>query len=460
MTLRGWRLLPMIVSLAGVSALSLAAFAAEPPPIRGRGKPFGYERSSYTIALPVLAKARGWTLATSATMTHRPLDATSKIPGWGLFKDGPNVVYLEVAARLVAPEHRHWTASMNLPEGLVERVLIAKNRPGIVRIAVRAREPITLSTAFERRGDAWVLAVRPVPVTVRAPKAVPTPMATPTPFVAPSPEPPLSTPSPEPSVVPLPEPSPEMPPAQSFEFEPEVVEAPLPEPSRGGRDEALTERGRSRLDLRRRVLNLGESYPTGGVNQLTVRDLGAWELDWSHRWGAGLESQVKLGLWESYQIQDADIPGSTHDRDSAELSAALRLERAWGPLRLTPYAGAFARRVAVRNTVEPLAPMYLFSREALFYGPELGGHVAMPLFGPIDLVASTHLRPLSLVNLESGVPLLGPLYGVGGTLGLELTQGTLVGRLDVGSEILRGYVSPFQQDFWPPQLSLSIGYRY
>jgi hypothetical protein len=435
----------MVLSLASVSALSLAAFAAEPPPIRGRGKPFGYDRVSQTITLPVLAKARGWRLDASPNVMHRPVNATSKIPAWGLFKDGPNVAYLEVAERLVAPEHRHWTASMNLPEGLVERVLIAKNRPGIVRIAVRAREPITLETAFERRGDAWVLAVRPMPVAVSAPEASPTP------FVAPSPEP---------SVFPQPEPSPSMPPAQSFEFEPEVVEVPLPEPSREPRDEAASERGHSRLDLRRRMLNLSENYPSGGVNQLAVRDLGAWELDWIHHWGPGLESQVTLGLWESYQIQDADIPGSTHDRDSAELSAALRMERSWGRLRLVPYAGAFARRATVRNSVQPLAPMYLFSREALFYGPELGGHVTLPLFGPFDLVASTHVRPLSLANLEAGVPLLGPLYGAGGALGLELKEGAWVGRLDLGAAILRGYASPFQQDVWPPQVGLSIGYRY
>jgi len=54
-----------------------------------------------------------------------------------------------------------------------------------------------------------------------------------------------------------------------------------PEPSRVGREDSSPERGRSRLELRRRVLNVSENYPLGGANQLAARDLGAWEALWA-----------------------------------------------------------------------------------------------------------------------------------------------------------------------------------
>lgn len=420
----------LALALAALSllVLPLNAVSAQPAEIRGKGRPFGFDARSQTVSLPLVQPGSLFSLPGASDARRLPLDGALTLPGMSVHADGPNVAYVEVDSRLISPSHRHWTASMNSAQGLVERVLVAKNRPGVVRIAVRAREPIRLLAHLERHGGTWRLALRPValPVPSVEPDPAPLPVTVAPPLLAPSPEPePSETPVPEPIMVP-----------------------------------EVPREARSRVDVRRRVLNLEEHVPRGGVNGSQVAGIGAWEVDWLHQWRPGLASRLRLGLWEAYLIQDLDLPNSTHERFPAEALAALETESGWGALRLSPYAGAILRRVRVVNSFEPLAPMYVFSSQALTVGPELGSHAALPLWGSLNLVGTAFVRPVMGLVLDPGVPSVGPLLGAGGSLGLELAQGPVLARLEVGTELLRGMTTSFRQDFWPLSLGLSVGYRY
>ncbi len=441
------RHLALALGALGLLVQPLNAVSAQPVEIRGKGKPFGFDARTQTVSLPLVQPGPRYRLPEGSAASRLPLDGTSTLPGMSVHADGPYVAYVEVDSRLISPSYRHWTSSMNLSQGLVERVLVAKNRPGIVRIAIRAREPIRLQTHLERHGETWRLAVRPIsrPAPSVEPVAAPQPVSVVPETVEPTPEP---------------LPSPELQPIASAEREPILPSAapvPLPEPLRT--PEAAHE-ARSRFELRRRIISLAEDVPRGGANGIEAAGLGAWELDWLHAWTPRLASRLRLGLWDAYTIQDLDLPNSTHERFPAELSVALQTESAWGALRLSPYAGATLRRVQVVNSFESLAPMYVFSSQAAYFGPEIGSHAALPLWGPLNLVGTAFVRPVTWLWLDPGVPSVGPLMGAGGTLGLELTQGPLLARLELGSEVLRGMTTRFRQDFWPPSLGLSVGYRY
>lgn len=422
----------LVLALGALSLLVLPvhAVSAQSLEIRGKGKPFGFDARTQTVSLPLVPPGRQYHLPEASLANRIPLDDAYTLRGLSIHADGPHVAYLEVDSRLISPSHRHWTASMNPSQGLVERVLVAKNRPGVVRIAIRAREPIRLQAHVERHGETWRLAVRPVSLSAPhvEPDPEPQPVAVAPPILEPSPEP-------APSVTPMPAPEPRV----------------LPEAPR---------EARSRLDVRRRLLNLDEHVPRGGANGIQASGIGAWELDWLHHWRPGLSSRLRLGLWEAYVIEDLDLPDSSHERFPAEFSAALQTETAWGVLRLSPYAGASLRRVQVRNSIEPLAPMYVFSSHAATIAPELGSHAALPLWGPLSLVGTAVVRPISWLALDPDVPSVGPLLGAGGALGLELAQGPMLARLEVGTEVLRGMTTSFKQDFWPPSVGLSVGYRY
>lgn len=81
------------------------------------------------------------------------------------------VAYLEVPGLGDVPavlEGR--TRSINLHHGWVRRVLVAQNRPGVVRVAVRAIRPIRLLPSLAHPRAGWILRIQVVP-TGRRPRA-------------------------------------------------------------------------------------------------------------------------------------------------------------------------------------------------------------------------------------------------------------------------------------------------
>lgn len=59
------------------------------------------------------------------------------------------------------------TRALNLRHGWVRRILVAQNRPGVVRVAVRATRPIRLVPTLAHRRGGWILRLRIVPVALR-----------------------------------------------------------------------------------------------------------------------------------------------------------------------------------------------------------------------------------------------------------------------------------------------------
>jgi len=396
-------LIPLL--LAGWMPLSAEALTPPSQDVMDLGG-FTYQPEAPSLDLPVEGAHVGWRVHVE--------------PGHG-------VTFVDIL-RGGKSHFRHKTQSLNLPSGLVERILVANHVDGVVRIAVRGRRPIRLVPQLVRNGEGWTLKVRieelnpsrsaerrpEPPRRPRPPRPTPSPSLRPVPTTVPTapPSPPPSPfPSPRPTPVPSLHPTPVRPPAP--------VGPTWPDWSRGA-DRFST------FTLLYRVLGLYEDFASGGSNRVSVGDIGTLDALWSQRWKADWSTRADLSILSPYSIQDADLRSSTHSHQ--EVAGSVGAE--WHPVD-RPFAlgaGYWVRDVNNQNTVNPIAPLYLYSRLQLFHGPQLEASGRLPLWGTLRLVASTRLHPAVFAVFDSDVPDPGLLYSAEADAGLEFTYRSIAFR--------------------------------
>lgn len=436
-----------LITFLGPLLLPMASPAAPRPeapaaPKLGVGA-FGYDEAASVITLPIEG---------------------SIVRGAIYLEPRSRVAFMELPAGGGLAEFLRRTQSLNPSKGLAERILVANNRPGVVRIAVRGRVPIRLYPEMVRQ-DAhhWLLKLHLLPFAEKAPaRKVP---------VAPAPAvPPASTPRPRPSAAPTaapasPPPEPEPTVAPSATSSPEaspppaaVIPVPLETPSPAPRAPEGPE-PRSRMEIARRWGTLSEDYAAGSSNNVRIEGASAWEAGWTHRWNDTWGTRAVLSAWEPYSIVDTDLKGSTHARNALALTA----EAAWhtdvlgAPVALG--AGWWLRHASVTNTVQPLAPLFLFSSRQLYTGPSLSASTALKVFGPLRVYAAAQARPFVFSVLDADVDPIGLLMGGRAEAGVDLAWGTAALRIGYRAETTRSPdMTSFGQDASGPLVS--VGWRY
>ena len=365
-------------------------------------------------------------------------------PTWQVVHErGTRVAYLELPANgtLIARTGR--TKSVNPTSGLLERILFAQNRPGVVRIAVRGREAVRMRPELVAGARGMELHIRfepaaapPAPVM---PQPLPAPKASPTPRQTPRPEP-LPTPTAAP-------PSPDPPPEPVTSSAPSIPEEPEPP---------------SRVELSRYAMAFSEDYAAGSANDIRVPNLGVTELTWTQHLDEAWRSRLHVRHWDEYSIVDVDVADSMHFRNENWLEAGLERRAQTGPVAHALGVGYYLRDVRVRNSMEAIAPEYLFSGYQFYHGLTLSDTMTLRLWGPFRLVGGIQVRPLNFAHVEEGVPLMPWLVAGGGDVGLEYSQRLLghwlTARLSQRYETLQlASFVPFQT---MSMSTLSLGYRF
>ncbi|HEY9898171.1 MAG TPA: hypothetical protein V6D00_03210 [Pantanalinema sp.] len=404
---------------------------------------FGYDEATAVITLPVEgAIARG----------PMYLEPRSR------------VAFMELPAGRGVAEFLRRTQSLNPSKGIAERILVANNRPGVVRIAVRGRVPIRFYPELVRQDDHhWLLRLHLLPFEEKAPaRKVPVapapaapPVSTPRPLPSPAPSaaPASPPPEPEPPLAPGPPSSPEAsPPPAAMAPVPLATPTPAPRVPEGPEPQ-------SRLEVARRWSTLSEDYAAGSSNNVRVEGASAWEAGWTHRWTDAWSTRAALSAWEPYTIVDLDLKGSTHTRSTVglDLEAAWHTDVLGAPVALG--AGWWLSHESVTHTVQPLAPLFLFSSRQLYTGPSLSATTALKVFGPLRVYVAAQARPIVFSALDADVDPIGPLLGARGEAGVDLAWGMAALRVGYRAETLRSPdMSSFGQDVSGPLVAL--GWRY
>jgi hypothetical protein len=384
-------------------------------------------------------------------------------PRWKVVHErGTRVAYLEIPAdaKLVAMTGR--TQSLNPESGLLERILFAQNRPGVVRIAVRGHQAVRMLPELVDDGSNLTLHLRFEPFDMPKAPVSPTPQPKPTPSPAPRPTPsllppPLPTPSAAP---PSPEPTPESsPPATPAPLPSPALPSPSPTPAPKIPEEPEPP---SRVELSRYTIAFNEDYAAGSANNIQIPNLGVTELTWTQHLDEAWRSRLNYKRWDEYTIVDVDLAGSMHYRNENWLEAGLERRVQTGPVAHALGVGYYLRDVRVRNTMETIAPEYLFSGFQFYHGLTLADTMTLRLWGPFRLVGGVTLRPLNFAHVEEGVPEMPWLLAGGGELGLEYSQRVLGHWLT--ARLSQRYETYQQTTFVPFQnlsmTSLNLGYRF
>ncbi|MGE5707482.1 MAG: hypothetical protein ACM3YO_04045, partial [Bacteroidota bacterium] len=187
-----------------------------------------------SYAAPVAPRTR---LLKISGFTYLPEESTILLPmkgprqRWKIFLEpGGRVAFMEIPWRSGAARLVRKTQSLNPTSGILARILVANNRPNVVRIAARGRQAIRFVPEVELgEGDRWLLKIRVLPYRQKAPEA-PKPIVRPTPLpttrprvIPPRKGIPAPVPTEPPTPVPTPSPAPSLAPPV-----PPVVTTPLP----------------------------------------------------------------------------------------------------------------------------------------------------------------------------------------------------------------------------------------
>jgi hypothetical protein len=273
-------------------------------------------------------------------------------PNWIIRDAEGNVVFAEFPEGSGFPAH--WvgrTTSFNPDHAFIQRVLVAQNRPGVVRLGVRGAVPIGMEVTRRRVGNHWLIVARPYPL----PKPVPTPVPAPTPAPTPEPVPiPVPTPSPEPTPEPVELPS------------PAPAEVPVPPASPAFRLEGPPPRVSSTYGL------LTETIGAESLS-LRVDNLVSVGVDWAPTWEAW-SFPIHVGQ-QGYQFTNPDYPGTLHRRHVTVAALAAERHYRWADLDLATGLGYQGRWGAVSSTaqtpVQPAPSTLWFSPSMALHGLEL-----------------------------------------------------------------------------------------
>lgn len=139
-------ILTLALSLAAWHGLEAPARAAEASEVTYLGR-FRFQPRAAVLMLPV-----------SGPLASLAWDERPRMPA-------QYVDYLEVPGLGSAPAKLRGglVRSLNPRHRLVRRILVAQNRPGVVRIAVRGQRAIRLVPDYTRRDGQWYLRVRILP---------------------------------------------------------------------------------------------------------------------------------------------------------------------------------------------------------------------------------------------------------------------------------------------------------
>lgn len=267
-------------------------------------------------------------------------------PDWVVQDAEGHVVFAEIPGKINAPAL--WlgrTTSYNPEHAFIQRVLVAQNRSGVVRLGVRGSVPIGMDVSRRRQGDHWVIVVRPYPLPTPTPEVVsqlePGPRPTPIPLPELTPEP-IATP------VPLPLEKPLSPVVQQARFE---APPPRVSSSYGSLSEAI---GAEALSLR------ADNLVSVGV-------------DWVPTW-ADWSFPLHLGQ-QGYQFDNPDYPGTLHRRQVTSAAIAVDRRYRWSGLELSSGVGYQGRWAAVSSSaqapVQPAPSTLWFSSSMALHGVEL-----------------------------------------------------------------------------------------
>ncbi|MBO9539271.1 AMIN domain-containing protein [bacterium] len=358
----------------------------------------------------------------------------------GVFVDPhrPNVAFVELPAGYGGRvELVGRTRSLDPAHPLIDRILLAQNREGVVRLAVRAKQPFELQTRRRPVRDHWELVIKLVPVAMPAPTPTPLPMPTampalPVATIGANSEPTLT---PSPSLSPCPSP---VPPADHPGHR---LQVPRP------LSQTITMGYQSR--------NLQEDYATGGsVSRLSAID--AYGLTLEQQWQDAFSSRLALDR-AAYRIVDDSLLGSHHDRTETQLKALAVWENSALKVRQRLAVGYQMRVVSVDSSFAAPQPSYMFSNSQLYHGPEVGDELVVPLTGPLDGLLDLQLQPYVFNALDTGVPELGPLYRLSVEPGLQASFGAASLRLSYQVDLLSRYGGPFQTFSGP---SMRMAWRF
>lgn len=112
---------------------------------------FSFQPQSSVILLPITGPLASLAWDQRPRMPEQKVDYL-EIPGLGT-----------VPARLRGGLVR----SLNPRHRLVRRIVVAQNRPGVVRVAVRGARPVRLVPDYTRRNGAWYLRLQVLPYNGR-----------------------------------------------------------------------------------------------------------------------------------------------------------------------------------------------------------------------------------------------------------------------------------------------------
>ncbi|MNR75419.1 hypothetical protein D3C72_60490 [compost metagenome] len=278
-------------------------------------------------------------------------------PDWGLDAAEGNVVFAEFPGLEAPPSV--WlgkTRSFNPSHAFIQRILVAQNRNGVVRLAVRGSVPIGMEVSRRRQGDHWLIVARPYPL----PQPEPTPEPTPEPL-----------PTPEPVATPVPEPEATPEPAVTPEPEPTSVIVPVA-PVR-----SLT------LPPPRITSGYGLLMENVGAEDLSLRvdDLLSVGVDWEPTWEAW-SFPLHFGQ-QTYQFTNPDYPGTLHRRQVSVAALAVDRRYHWADMNMATGVGYHGNWASVSNSaqapVQPAPSSLWFSPTMNLHGVELRQRIARDL---------------------------------------------------------------------------------
>jgi len=296
-------------------------------------------------------------------------------PDWVLDEAQGNVVFAEFPGLEAPPSV--WlgkTRAFNPRHAFVQRILVAQNRNGVVRLAVRGSVPIGMEVSRRRQGDHWLIVARPYPL----PQPEPTPEPTPEPVSAePTPKP-VVTLAPKPVVTPEPAPTPAVVPASP------VRSLTLPAPRITTGYGLLTESiGAEALSLR-------------------VDDLVSVGVDWEPSWEAW-SFPLHVGQ-QAYQFTNSDYPGTLHRRQVSVAALAVDRRYRWADMNMATGLGYHGNWASVSNStqspVQPAPSSLWFSPSMNLHGFELRQRIARDLTPWLGLGLDLRVSPYLIFEAQ------------------------------------------------------------
>ncbi|MNK23026.1 hypothetical protein D3C87_413130 [compost metagenome] len=292
-------------------------------------------------------------------------------PSWVIETAEGNVIYAEFPASHGAPVSLLGrTRSFSPKHPFLERILVAQNRPGVVRLALRGSVPIGLSVERQRRGASWLIVARPYPLPTSSARS--SSAETLVPMVEPTSMP---TPVPTPMMIASPGPLPE----------------PVPTPEPSSREASLAWPP-PRVSVTHGLVTENVGFE---AQNLRVDDVSGVALDWEPSWDAW-SLPLRFGQ-QSYQFGNADYPGVLHRRQVTEAAIALARRYHAGNLHFTTRLGYSGRWAAVSSSTQapsqPAPSLLWFSPALNFHGIDLGQRVEAPILPWLGLELDLGLSP-------------------------------------------------------------------